>query len=83
MLSAKIENHSKIFDQGLLDSMGLRILIEYLNERFQVEGLDDELEQENFECISNMASFISRKKSKDLVKINTHLNSNNKKLRIL
>ena len=68
MSSTEIENETKIFDQGLLDSMGLLFLIEYLNENFQVEVQDDELDPENFDSINNIASFISRKRSKDLVK---------------
>ena len=69
--SGEIENDTKIFDQGLLDSMGLLFLIEYLNENFKVEVEDEELDPKNFESIDNIASFVLNKKRVDLVDKNT------------
>jgi acyl carrier protein len=66
--SAEIEYDTKIFDQGLLDSMGLLFLIEYLNETFQVEVKDHELDPENFESIEKITTFILKKKRKNPVK---------------
>lgn len=50
-----------IFETGLLDSMGLLFLIEYLKEEFGVETLDEELVVENFESINNIVSFVESK----------------------
>lgn len=52
-----------IFENGLLDSMGLLFLIEFLGEAFQVEVSDDELNPKNFESINNIVSFVSNKLS--------------------
>ena len=70
MSSGEIENDTKIFDQGLLDSMGLLFLVEYLNENFQVEVQDEDLDPVNFESINSIASFIVKRKAKDLVNKN-------------
>lgn len=58
-----IENDALIFENGLLDSMGLLFLIEFLGETFQVEVSDDELNPKNFESINNIVSFVSNKLS--------------------
>lgn len=58
-----IEDDALIFENGLLDSMGLLFLIEFLGETFQVEVSDDELNPKNFESINNIVSFVSNKLS--------------------
>tara|TARA_R110000868_G_scaffold293806_2_gene554306 strand:+ start:17830 stop:18078 length:249 start_codon:yes stop_codon:yes gene_type:complete len=57
----KIEDDTLIFESGLLDSMGLLFLIEFLKEEFNVETNDDELIVENFESINNIVSYLERK----------------------
>ena len=47
-----------IFENGLLDSMGLLFLIEFLNENFGVNVSDEELNPKNFESINNIVSFV-------------------------
>jgi acyl carrier protein len=56
-----IENSTKIFDVGLLDSMGLLFLIEFLNEKLDITISDEELNPENFESIDKISSFVSQK----------------------
>jgi len=58
-----IDDDALIFENGLLDSMGLLFLIEFLGEAFQVEVSDDELNPKNFESINNIVSFVSNKLS--------------------
>ena len=61
---ANVENISDdtlIFDSGLLDSMGLLFLIEFLKEEFDITTNDDELIVENFESINNIVGFIESK----------------------
>ncbi len=57
----KIKDDTLIFDTGLLDSMGLLFLIEFLNENYQVEVIDDELNPKNFESINSIVSFVEGK----------------------
>ena len=61
IMKNKIKDDTLIFDLGLLDSMGLLFLIEFLNENYQVEVDDDELNPKNFESINSIASFVEGK----------------------
>jgi acyl carrier protein len=56
-----ISDDTLIFDSGLLDSMGLLFLIEFLKEEFGITTNDDELIVENFESINNIVAFIESK----------------------
>ena len=56
-----IKDNTLIFDNGLLDSMGLLFLIEFLNENFQVEVNDDELNPKHFESINSIVAFVEGK----------------------
>jgi acyl carrier protein len=57
----KITNDTLIFEEGILDSMGLLFLIEFLNEEFNIETNDDELVAENFKSINNIMAFVENK----------------------
>ena len=59
--SNKIEDNTLIFDSGLLDSMGLLFLIEFLNENYDIEVNDEELNPTNFESINNIVDFVQKK----------------------
>ena len=50
-----------IFEVGLLDSMGLLFLIEFLNEKYDIEVNDEELNPKNFESINSIVSFVKGK----------------------
>ncbi|WKK66825.1 acyl carrier protein [Lutimonas zeaxanthinifaciens] len=57
----KIKDETLIFDNGLLDSMGLLFLIEFLNEKYKIEVNDQELNPKNFESVNNIAEFVEGK----------------------
>ena len=57
----KIKDDTLIFDTGLLDSMGLLFLIEFLNENYQIEVDDEELNPKNFESINSIVAFVEGK----------------------
>lgn len=59
--STQINDDTQIFESGLLDSMGLLFLIEFLKESFNVEVVDDELNPENFASINSIVDFVSQK----------------------
>lgn len=59
--AGKIKEDTMIFDTGLLDSMGLLFLIEFLKEEFDVEVDDEELNPENFESINSIVDFVEGK----------------------
>jgi len=56
-----IKSETLIFDTGLLDSMGLLFLIEFIGEKYGVEVNDEELNPKNFESIQCIVSFIDKK----------------------
>lgn len=56
-----LEDSMLIFNLGLLDSMGLLFLIDFIKEEFDVEVKDSELIEENFESVNNIATFIYKK----------------------
>ncbi len=57
----KIQNDSLIFKEGYFDSMGFVVLITFLEEKFGIETVDEDLIEENFESINAITSYISRK----------------------
>jgi acyl carrier protein len=56
-----IADDTLIFETGLLDSMGLLFLIEFLKEEFDVEVTDEELLPANFESVNSIINFIEAK----------------------
>ena len=56
-----INDDTLIIETGLLDSMGLLFLVEYLNEEFNIEVKDDELLPENFQSVNSILKFIEGK----------------------
>jgi acyl carrier protein len=56
-----ITDDTLIFEKGVLDSMGLLFLIEFLKEEFGVTTNDDELVEENFESINRIVAFLESK----------------------
>ena len=58
-----IKHDTMIFDEGLLDSMGLLFLVEFLNENYEFEIGDEELNPSNFECIDKISDFVLKKLS--------------------
>ena len=59
--SNQLEDDTHIFDSGILDSMGLLFLIEYLNENYDVQISDEELLPENSETVERITNFLEKK----------------------
>ena len=56
-----VKDDTLIFDEGLLDSMGLLFLIEFLNDELDVKVDDEELNPKNFESINSIVLFVEGK----------------------
>ena len=56
-----ITDETLIFEEGVLDSMGLLFLIEFLKEEFNITTNDDELVVDNFQSINNIVAFMENK----------------------
>ena len=51
-----------LIESGVIDSLGILKLLEFLESKFSIHISDEELIPENFESIESIESFISRKK---------------------
>lgn len=56
-----IVDNTMLFKEGYFDSMGFIMLLSFIDEEFGVKVHDDELIEENFESISAISDFITRK----------------------
>jgi acyl carrier protein len=59
----KISPQTMLFQEGIFDSMGFVLLIDFLEEGFAIRANDDELIEENFESVEAIVNFIARKKA--------------------
>ena len=59
--SNNLGDDTLLFEQGIFDSIGLLLLIEFIKNEFDVSTNDDELLIENFESINSIANFIMSK----------------------
>lgn len=59
----QVKDESLIFAEGLLDSMGFILLINFIEETFAIKAKDSELLEDNFESINAMTVFVERKLS--------------------
>lgn len=57
----KINENTLIFKEGFLDSMGLVMLITFLEEKFGISTGDTDMVEENFESINAISGFVSKK----------------------
>ena len=52
-----------IFKEGIFDSMGFVLLIDFLEENFKITTRDEDMVEENFESINAMTQYILKKKN--------------------
>jgi len=57
-----IKEDTLLFKEGFFDSMGFVLLIDFLEEKFNIKTSDEDLVEKNFESINAISLFISRKK---------------------
>ena len=58
-----VKDESLIFVDGILDSLGFVLLINFIEETFAIKAKDSELLEDNFESIDAMSSFVERKRA--------------------
>jgi acyl carrier protein len=51
-------NDASFFDTGLIDSMGVLTLVEFVKDKYGVSVEDDELLPENWDSVNRIATFI-------------------------
>ena len=56
-----LTSDTKLFMEGIFDSMGFALLLDFLEDKYQLTAADDDLVEENFESIDAIMAFIQRK----------------------
>lgn len=56
-----LSSGTKLFVEGIFDSMGFALLLDFMEEKYKVVADDDELVEENFESIDAISAFILSK----------------------
>ncbi len=56
----EIDDYLLIFNEGILDSMGLVGLITFLEEEFSIAITDADMVEENFESINAISEFVKK-----------------------
>ena len=54
----KVENDNNLLETGVIDSLGVLELVEFLQQEFSVAVADEDLTPENFQNIECMARFV-------------------------
>lgn len=58
-----LSTSESLIEKGVIDSMGVQVLIGYLEKEFGIRIVDTEIVPENFETIKSVADFVSSKLS--------------------
>lgn len=58
-----IDDNTNLLEEGILDSISMISIIEFLEELAQVEIYDDDFNIENFESINSIVLFVEKKRS--------------------
>ncbi|MBE5946751.1 MAG: acyl carrier protein [Lachnospiraceae bacterium] len=56
----KIENDSNLFDEGVLDSLGIIMLLSFLQEEFAIEFNFDDLDYNNYKSIDDVCNWVNK-----------------------
>ena len=56
-----INDDTLLFESGVFDSMGLLFLIEFINDKYELEVGDEDLNPKNFESINAISEYITSK----------------------
>ncbi|MBN2273764.1 MAG: acyl carrier protein [Bacteroidales bacterium] len=59
----KINRETLLFREGIFDSMGFVLLIDYLEENFGIKASDTDLIEENFESVKAITHYVQQKKA--------------------
>ena len=55
-------DHDALLDTGVVDSLGILEIVDFLAETFRIEVSDEDLNPENFGSITKLAAFVGGKK---------------------
>jgi acyl carrier protein len=61
--TSNLDANTMLFVEGILDSMGFALLLDFLENTFKIAPADSDLVEENFESVQALTNFILRKKA--------------------
>jgi acyl carrier protein len=56
-------NKTDLLESGIIDSLGILDMVEFVEKKFGILLTDDELVPENFQTVEHLAEFLARKRS--------------------
>ena len=56
-----LQSATMLFVEGIFDSMGFALLLDFLETKYEIVADDEDLVEENFESIDAIANFIVKK----------------------
>jgi len=56
-----LQSGTMLFVEGIFDSMGFALLLDFLESKYEIVADDEDLVEENFESIDAIANFIVKK----------------------
>ncbi len=59
----ELANDDSLFEKGMVDSMGVVELLEFLQSEFEIVVADDEITEANLKSLSAIAAFVAAKKN--------------------
>ncbi len=60
---SNLDSKSMLFVEGILDSMGFALLLDFLEETFKISPTDSDLIESNFESMDAITDFVLRKQT--------------------
>ena len=61
IVSENIEDDQSLTESGIIDSMGIINIIEYLESKYNIEIDDEDILQKNFGSINKIANYTKKK----------------------
>ena len=58
---SSLRNSDLLFEGGIVDSAGALVFISFLEERFRISVLDEELFPSNFASVNHVVDYVSKK----------------------
>jgi len=58
----KLDQHDSFLEKGVIDSTGVLELVTFLEKRFDIKVLDEELVPENLDSVQNLVRFVESKR---------------------
>ena len=60
-VAVNLSEDVNLIEEGIIDSLGIFIMVEYLQDRFQIQILPEEVVLDNFQTVGAMTRLVSSK----------------------